>query len=563
MASLSNVKIGRKIALVLGGNLVLLAVLCAVALWGLRATEALSADSVDRLTKARLAETIAGESAAIGQNKLKMMDARKATDDILSVINGLRRNRRDALADFRARANTPEDIRHGTEIAELVEASEASTNKVIASLRANRYADAVQEYRASSSNNSALRARAKEALLWQQQLVAWNEKTRKTTSSAVWIGLIGGFVAVAAGSISGGVALTRGIANPLTIVVDHLGGIAGGDLSKDAPAELQARADEIGTLARAKQTMIVSLRKMIQEISGGIQQLSSSSTELMATSTEMTSGSRVASDKAHSVSAAAEQMSANITSVAAGMEQTTTNLAHVASSTEQMTSTIGEIAQNSEKARRITDEATRQAASITEQINQLGEAAREIGKVTETITEISSQTNLLALNATIEAARAGSAGKGFAVVATEIKALAQQTAAATEDIKGRIAGVQSATAGGITEIGKVSQVIQDVSAIVASIAAAIEEQATATKDIAGHIAEASAGVNDSNTRVLETSQASREIAKDIVGVDHAAGEMATGSDRVRASAGSLSSVAEALRATVSRFQAGAREREIV
>ena len=154
-------------------------------------------------------------------------------------------------------------------------------------------------------------------------------------------------------------------------------------------------------------------------------------------------------------------MSSNITSVAAGMEQTTTNLSHVASATEQMTSTIGEIAQNSEKARRITDEATRQAARITEQIDQLGVAAREIGKVTETITEISSQTNLLALNATIEAARAGSAGKGFAVVATEIKALAQQTAAATEDIKGRIAGVQSATAGGITEIGKVSQIIQE------------------------------------------------------------------------------------------------------
>src|SRR5207249_170766 len=83
----------------------------------------------------------------------------------------------------------------------------------------------------------------------------------------------------------------------------------------------------------------------------------------------------------------------------------------------------------------ITEEATRQAARISEQMNHLGAAAQEIGKVTETITEISSQTNLLALNATIEAARAGSAGKGFAVVANEIKELAQQTARATEDIK--------------------------------------------------------------------------------------------------------------------------------
>ena len=94
-----------------------------------------------------------------------------------------------------------------------------------------------------------------------------------------------------------------------------------------------------------------------------------------------------------------------------------------------------------------------------EQINALGQAAQEIGKVTEAITEISSRTNLLALNATIEAARAGSAGKGFAVVATEIKALAKQTAAATEDIRTRIAGVQAATSGGIHEIEKISRVI--------------------------------------------------------------------------------------------------------
>jgi methyl-accepting chemotaxis protein len=219
-----------------------------------------------------------------------------------------------------------------------------------------------------------------------------------------------------------------------------------------------------------------------------------------------------------------------------------------------MTSTIGEIAGNSEKARRITEEATLQAARIGEQMNQLGAAAQQIGKVTETITEISSQTNLLALNATIEAARAGSAGKGFAVVANEIKELAKQTAAATEDIKGRIAGVQSSTAGGIAEIGKVTQVIREVSEIVASIAAAIEEQSTVTKDIARNIAEASIGVGDANKRVSETSEATAEIAKEIVGVDRAAGQIADGSEEIKASATGLSGVAEQLQSTVARFR---------
>jgi methyl-accepting chemotaxis protein len=376
--------------------------------------------------------------------------------------------------------------------------------------------------------------------------------TALVSQARSWV-LIGLLLAITAAVLIA-LLIGRGITGPLAAAVSHLDQLAHGNLSKDSPAELQERGDEVGTLARAMQTMTVALRNMMQEISQGIQVLSISSSEMTASSTEMTSGSRQASDKAHSVSAAAEQMSSNITSVAAGMEETTTNLSHVASATEEMTSTIGEIAQNSEKARRITDEATRQAARITEQINQLGAAAREIGKVTETITEISSQTNLLALNATIEAARAGAAGKGFAVVATEIKALAQQTAAATEDIKGRIAGVQSATAGGITEIEKVSHVISEVSAIVSSIAAAIEEQSVTTKDIARNIAEASIGLSDANTRVAETSHVSREIAKDIVGVDHAAVEMATGSDHVRASAVELSTVAEGLRATVARFR---------
>ena len=187
-------------------------------------------------------------------------------------------------------------------------------------------------------------------------------------------------------------------------------------------------------------------------------------------------------------------------------------------------------------------------------MNQLGAAAQLIGKVTETITEISSQTNLLALNATIEAARAGSAGKGFAVVANEIKELAKQTAAATEDIKNRIAAVQSSTSGGIAEIGKVTQVIHEVSDIVASIAAAIEEQSTVTKDIARNIGEASNGVRDANKRVGEASQATAEIAREIAGVDQAAGHMAEGGEQVKVSASELSRVAEQLQVTVQRFR---------
>jgi methyl-accepting chemotaxis protein len=374
-----------------------------------------------------------------------------------------------------------------------------------------------------------------------------------TLGRATTLGIVG-LLVVLGMSAAISLAVTRSIATPLARAVAHLGEIAKGDLTMDTPPEFRARGDEIGLLARSKQTMIDALRKMVRDVGSGIEVLSASASELSSSSHEMTAGSRTASDKAHSVAAAAEEMSATIASVAVGMEQTTTNLSNVSSSTEQMTATIDEIARNAEKARRITEEATRQAARITEQMNQLGVAAREIGKVTETITEISSQTNLLALNATIEAARAGAAGKGFAVVANEIKELAQQTAAATEDIKGRIGGVQTSTSGGITEIEKVSAVIHDVSDIVSSIAAAIEEQATVTKDIARNIAEASTGVADANSRVAQSSSASQEISREIATVDHSAGEMASGSEHVNSSASQLSSVASQLQDVILRFK---------
>ncbi len=375
-----------------------------------------------------------------------------------------------------------------------------------------------------------------------------------TAVSRATTGLLIGLVLALAVAIGTSILVTISITKPLAAAVAHLNQVSRGDISQDLPAEYLERGDEIGIQSRAMQTMSQSLRTMLKDVTGGIQSLNAASDHLLASSEQMTSGSQGASHKSQSVAAAAEQMSNNVMMVAASMEQTTTNLSHVSVSTQEMTATIGEIAANSERARNITADATRQAARITDQMTQLGQAARDIGKVTEAITEISSQTNLLALNATIEAARAGSAGKGFAVVANEIKALAQQTASATEDIKARIAGVQTSTAQGVSEIEKVSDVIHQVTDIVSSIAAAIEEQATATKDIARNIADASTGVQEANMRVAESSQVSVSIASDISVVHSAATDIASGSRSISGSAKELATVATNLKTAVANFK---------
>jgi methyl-accepting chemotaxis protein len=552
---LSNVRIGRKLGLMFGAVALLMISLAALALWGNRHIARYEADSRDRLTKCLLADQF-GRGVALANIHLRILvSARGVNAEESAEVAQLRKDYLAALAGFKARANTPKSRQHGEDMEGMVQEIIASTGPVLALAASGRQAEAIRQFEEQSMPVfRRLQAKVDEAEKWQEQLVDENEQDRQAAASFIQLVLILGSLLAVALSVVAGVLLTRSIANPVRFVTGDLNKIARGDVSFNVNPEYLQRQDEIGMLARGMQETCESLRGIIKDVASGVQVLSSSSGELSANSGQMSAGGQQASEKAHSVAAAAEEMTTTVSSVAAGMEQATTNLTSVASATEQMTATIGEIAGNSEKARRITDEATRQAARISEQMNHLGQAAQEIGKVTETITEISSQTNLLALNATIEAARAGSAGKGFAVVANEIKELAQQTAAATEDIKARIAGVQSSTSGGIAEIGKVSQVIREVSEIVGAIAAAIEEQSTVTKEIARNIGEATTGVRDANRRVAESSQVTDSIAREIASVDQSTREMADGSQQVRARATDLSKLAEQLQTTVSKFQ---------
>jgi methyl-accepting chemotaxis protein len=348
--------------------------------------------------------------------------------------------------------------------------------------------------------------------------------------------------------------ITRSITRPIKDCVALTGSLAQGDFSVEVSDQSRRRTDELGELAAAYHTMIGNTRTLLRDVSGGVQTLADSATSLSTASGQTAQSVKSMSEKTSTVAAAAEEASANTTSVAASIEQAATNLSSVASATEEMSATVGEIASNSEKARTISEQATAEAQTITALMQQLGQAAQEIGKVTETITDISSQTNLLALNATIEAARAGAAGKGFAVVANEIKELARQTAAATEDIKAKIAGVQASAGSAITDIEKISGVIREVGAIVSSIAASIEEQAVVTKDVAGNIAQASAGVKDANERVAQTATVSKSIAQDIAGISTSVGEVREGGEKVEVSASELSKLAEQLKATVGQFK---------
>ena len=123
-------------------------------------------------------------------------------------------------------------------------------------------------------------------------------------------------------------------------------------------------------------------------------------------------------------------------------------------------------------------------------------AASEIGDMTGLINRIAAQTNLLALNATIEAARAGAAGEGFAIVAQEVKALAAETARATEDIARKTAGIQSTTERSAAAIEAILTMVRELDLLSAQIAGAIEQQASATREIAQNVDAAAIGVGN-------------------------------------------------------------------
>jgi methyl-accepting chemotaxis protein len=366
-----------------------------------------------------------------------------------------------------------------------------------------------------------------------------------TTGVAI---LIGGFLMTILIAL-----LANAIVKPISHAADLMQDISQGegDLTRRITVET---GDEVGALASGFNTFAEKVRGIIERLAGNAATITTFSDELSTISQQMSADVQVVSDKTSTVAAAAEEASANTNSVAACMEQATTNLATVTEATQEMNSTIGKIAANSEKARKISEQAGTEAQDLAKLMQQFGQAAQQIGQVTETITAISSQTNLLALNATIEAARAGEAGKGFAVVANEIKELAKQTAAATEDIKNRITGVQQSANGAITDIDKITGVIEEVGTLVAIIAEAINEQAAITQEVVGNIAEASTGVHDANEQVAQTAAVSGEIAREIAGINVAVDEIRRGEERVESNASNLAQLAEGLKTLVGHFK---------
>jgi methyl-accepting chemotaxis protein len=297
-----------------------------------------------------------------------------------------------------------------------------------------------------------------------------------------------------------------GVIRPMTRMTGVMARLAGGSLAIEIPS--LKRGDEVGAMARAVQIFRENAQRVLEmesaqaglklkaeedrkaamsRVANGFEQaigkivgaVSSASSEI-----ELAAGSLTKTVEATRESTAAATSASNLSSA---------NVQSAATASEEMASSVTEIGRQVQQSETITQAAVRQAEQTNARISELSQSAGRIGEVVKMIAAVAEQTNLLALNATIEAARAGEAGRGFAVVASEVKALAAQTAKATEEIGTQITQMQSATQQSVSAIKEIGVTIGRISEISTVIAAAVEQQGAATQEIARNVQQAAQG----------------------------------------------------------------------
>jgi methyl-accepting chemotaxis protein len=241
----------------------------------------------------------------------------------------------------------------------------------------------------------------------------------------------------------------------------------------DAQAELARLTSDYAAL-RAEASRVLEA-----EITPRLQSLAQEAKTSRETLSTLTQAQRSAQDATSGIGASAER----------AREET----GKVAAAAEELTSTVAAVSEQIRHSASIAAQAVSDAGRTDTIVQGLTGAAEKIGDVVKLITAIAGQTNLLALNATIEAARAGDAGKGFAVVASEVKALATQTAKATEEISRQVQAIRSTSTEAVAAIQGIAQVVQRIDTIAAEAAEAIEQQGAATREIAQGIAAAAEG----------------------------------------------------------------------
>ena len=371
------------------------------------------------------------------------------------------------------------------------------------------------------------------------------KEVERLTQQSAWLMTVLGLLAVLL-AVAGIYTVRRFVARPLGRIARLTERVAAGQLQQTVP--YVSRQDEVGALARSIEVFQETMRRnetlgltvreeaegrarrqevMAAEITRFGAEIETTLAELLALSNRMGSASGA-------LTTAADKAADRTAGAAAASGDASAHVRDIASAADELAVSVSEIERQIAQSHTIAAKAVDEAESTNAAVKALNEAAGRIGDVVSLITDIAEQTNLLALNATIEAARAGEAGRGFAIVASEVKALAGQTAKATEDNAAQITGMQKATTRSIAALGAIERTIRDIGAISNTIGAAVTEQGAATQEIARSVEVAARRTTDTAGEVGRVGEATDATRTNAASVKSVAEDLGTVAARVRA-----------------------------
>lgn len=312
--------------------------------------------------------------------------------------------------------------------------------------------------------------------------------------------------------------------------------ISKGDLTIRA----KVTPDEIGTLADSYNATVASLRKIVLQVQDTASQVTS------------TTGSN--SEYVQALSAEATQQAAEITDALERVQQLAEAVRMVAANAEQAEviaqQTARTVQEGDQAMDRTVDGIRAIRATVAEtakKVKHLGESSQKISTVVELISAFASQTNMLALNASIEASRAGESGRGFAIVASEVRALAQRSAEATEEIRKLVSGIQAETnevvvamEAGTEQVVIGTQLVDETRQSLNKITAA----STKISELVENIAQATVVQSETTETVTQTMQDVAAIAQ----------KTSAEASQVADSFQQLQAVAQTLQTSVGRFK---------